>query len=110
MSIQSQILVENPYFNEPSHDGMRGTAEGKAHSALNNAELQLNNVRWAMIDVLRNPPPGFEAIVKAHFRTMRRRILATARRWLRHSTVAGEVMQRRMDTAVRELHDLLTLL
>ncbi len=50
---------------------MRSTPEGAAHSATYNAELQLGNLRWAMIDMLKQPPPGFEEVVKAHFKTIR---------------------------------------
>ena len=35
------------------------------------AQLQLNVVRYAMIDMLKRPPPGFEDVVTAHFRIMR---------------------------------------
>ena len=89
---------------------MRGTPEGRTHSATYNAELQLGNLRWAMIDVLRNPPPGFEEAVRGHFRLLRRRVMATALRWVEQAAAAGEAMQRRMDTAVCELHALLAAL
>lgn len=36
-------------------------------------QIQLNVVRWAMIDVLKRPPPGFEEVVREHFRIMRHR-------------------------------------
>ena len=89
---------------------MRNTSEGKTHSATYNAELQLGNVRWAMIDVLRNPPPGFEEVVRGHFRLLRRRIMARALRWVEQASAAGEAMQRRLDAAVCELHALLAAL
>ena len=52
-----QIMVEDPYFNEPNVEAMRSTPEGAAHSATYNAELQLGTLRWAMIDILKHPPP-----------------------------------------------------
>ena len=46
-------------------------------------------------------------MVRAHFRVLRRRILATARKWVAAAALAGEKMQRRMDDAVCELHGLI---
>ena len=37
LSIQGMIFIEDPYFNEPAYDGMRGTAEGAASSLKYNA-------------------------------------------------------------------------
>jgi len=62
LSIQGMILIGDPYYNEPSVDQMRGTAEGASTSAEYNFGVQLNTMRWAMIDQLRNPPPGFEVL------------------------------------------------
>lgn len=62
LSIQGMILIGDPYYNEPSVDKMRGTAEGTSTSAEYNFGVQLNTMRWAMIDQLRNPPPGFEVL------------------------------------------------
>jgi len=115
---------------------MRNTHEGRLHSASYNAELQvrstlcppylpyptihlwcfplpplqLGNLRWAMIDILRNPPPGFDDVVRGHFRVLRRRIMSTAMRWVDQAAAAGEAMQKRMDAAVCELHTLLAAL
>ena len=40
-------------------------------------QIQLNVVRWAMIYVLKRPPPGFEEVVRKHFFLMRHRCLPT---------------------------------
>jgi len=37
------------------------------------SQIQLNVVRWAMVDVLKHPPPGFEEVVQKHFRIMKHR-------------------------------------
>jgi len=36
-------------------------------------QLQLNVVRYAMVDMLKRPPRGFEDVVTGHFRLMRHR-------------------------------------
>ena len=45
VSIQAMVLVEDPYFNEPNVEQMRGQAEGDAASAKRNAALRLDTVR-----------------------------------------------------------------
>ena len=58
ISIQGLIMVEEPYFNEPSYEAQRGTKEGDKRSHEYNENIQYNNIRFAMIEQLRNPPPG----------------------------------------------------
>ncbi len=45
MSIQSQILVDDPMTNEPLSETMAGTSEGAAKTAEYNARLQVA-VAW----------------------------------------------------------------
>ncbi len=58
VSVQSQILVDDPMTNEPLSETMAGTAEGAAKTAQYNARLQLMVMRHAMVDMLQHPPPG----------------------------------------------------
>eukprot|EP00955_Chlamydomonas_euryale_P040589 351761-Chlamydomonas_euryale.AAC.4 len=104
------LLAPRLLLLEPNVEAMRKTSEGAAHSASYNAELQLGNVRWAMLDVLRHPPPGFEDVVKNHFRLLRHRLMATTTRWVAAAGAAGATMQRRLDGAVCELHAALAAL
>jgi hypothetical protein len=100
---------QDPYFNEPSHEVMRGKTEGTASSTHYNAEVgllegwgggsrrvreaehpaesphpnpkphpshpapatnqvRLATLRWSMLAHLKKPPPGFETVVREHFR------------------------------------------
>jgi hypothetical protein len=68
VSVQGLIFVDDPMFNEPGFDGLRGTREGEEKSAAYNAEIRLFTVRHAMIDALRKPRRGIAATVKAHFK------------------------------------------
>ena len=47
---------------------MRGKAEGASSSSHYNAEVRLAALRWAMLAHLKRPPPGFEGVVRGHFR------------------------------------------
>lgn len=73
-------------------------------------QLRLGCIRWAMMDILKHPTPGFEEVVAAHFRTLRGRIMTTCQRWVREASDLDAVLQRRMDAAVQELYGLLVKL
>ena len=81
VSIQTQILVSEPYFNEPGHEARRETQAGKQGSLQYNEKIQLATLRHAIIAHLKHPPPGFEVVCIRHFSFCRKRILAQARRW-----------------------------
>ncbi|KAK3912332.1 Baculoviral IAP repeat-containing protein 6 [Frankliniella fusca] len=75
VSIQSLIMVAEPYFNEPGYDSLMGTPDGKASSDNYNRNVKLQTVRLAMIEMLKYPPVDFEEVVKTHFRIKRWRII-----------------------------------
>jgi len=82
VSIQSLILVPEPYFNEPGYEGTMGTASGRAVSTRYNVAVRRNTVVYAMIDALRRPPPEFRAALQTHFRLKRDAIRATVAGWV----------------------------
>ncbi|XP_034246972.1 uncharacterized protein LOC117648556 isoform X2 [Thrips palmi] len=75
VSIQSLIMVAEPYFNEPGYDSLMGTVDGKSASESYNHNVKLNTVRLAMIEMLKYPPADFQEVIKTHFRIKRRRII-----------------------------------
>jgi hypothetical protein len=64
----TKTTFQDPYFNEPSNEVMRGKAEGTSSSTHYNAEVRLATLRWAMLAHLKRPPPGFEDVIQRHFR------------------------------------------
>lgn len=81
VSIQSLIFVPDPYFNEPGFEQQMGTAHGRAQSDQYNHTIREGTLNFAMIDMLRNPPKGFEKVVRAHFLQRREFILEQSCRW-----------------------------
>jgi baculoviral IAP repeat-containing protein 6 len=71
VSIQSLIMVPDPYFNEPGYEATMGTANGDKQSRMYNDNIRCGTVAWAMVDMLRAPPAGFEEVVRTHFRLRR---------------------------------------
>ena len=45
LSIQAQIMTEEPYFNEPSYEAQRETATGRAMSRKYDAKVQIKDKR-----------------------------------------------------------------
>ena len=82
LSIQTQLLVEEPYFNEPGYEATQGTVAGKKASFKYNTNLRLATLRHAILGPLKKSPIGFEEVCKRHLSMCRTRILVQARRWL----------------------------
>jgi baculoviral IAP repeat-containing protein 6 len=81
LSIQTQLLTEDPYFNEPGHEAMRRTAAGIEASRSYNLKRSFDTLRYAIIEPLTNPSVGMEEIIHRHFAVCRLQVLAQARRW-----------------------------
>ena len=81
ISIQSLIMVEAPFFNEPGFQSMLGTSEGTRVSERYNSTVREATLRHAMGDALERPSPVFRAIVDKHFRLKRADVLAQLARW-----------------------------
>ena len=64
ISIQSLILVAEPYFNEPGYERDMGTARGDAASRAYNAELRRHTLEHAVCDHLARPPPAFAEVCR----------------------------------------------
>lgn len=62
VSIQSLILVPEPYFNEPGYERSRGTRVGNSASLEYNSNIYQACVRWAMLDHLRSPESCFKEV------------------------------------------------
>lgn len=64
ISIQSMILVDDPYFNEPGYEISRATAHGKQANENYNREQQMNTLAHAILPALKQPEPCFAEIIK----------------------------------------------
>jgi baculoviral IAP repeat-containing protein 6 len=92
VSIQSLILVNEPYFNEPGYERSRNTPAGQQASRDYDANIRLQCVRWAMLEQIRHPPKGFEEIIRRHFWIKRDEICEQIEGWINE-------MQKLVDTA-----------
>ncbi|XP_054081324.1 baculoviral IAP repeat-containing protein 6 isoform X3 [Zeugodacus cucurbitae] len=82
VSIQSLILVPEPYFNEPGFERSRGTPSGTHSSREYNSNIYQACVRWAMLEQIRNPSPCFRDVIHTHFWLKRNEICAQIENWI----------------------------
>jgi ubiquitin-protein ligase len=94
MSISSLILIDKPYFNEPGYERDINTARGETVAKAYNEKLMPSTIEWAMIDMIRNPPPGYEEIIKTHFKYKGCKIIETIDSWINKCT--DTVMQQKI--------------
>ncbi|XP_070564188.1 probable ubiquitin-conjugating enzyme protein 17 [Ptychodera flava] len=105
VSIQSLILVSEPYFNEPGYESQIGTDHGQQNSQSYNQGVRVNNIKYAILSQLRNPSPAFEGVIKTHFRLKREKILQEAETWLQSTPNDGQLREQ-IDNLREELKKL----
>ena len=67
MSIQAMIMSNEVYFNEPGYEREIGTPEGDAKNEAYKNIVKYGNIKFAMIDQIKNPPKGFEKVIRMNF-------------------------------------------
>eukprot|EP01126_Amoeba_proteus_P051446 TRINITY_DN6141_c0_g2_i1.p1 TRINITY_DN6141_c0_g2~~TRINITY_DN6141_c0_g2_i1.p1 ORF type:complete len:506 (-),score=96.21 TRINITY_DN6141_c0_g2_i1:223-1740(-) len=92
VSIQSLIMIEEPYYNEPSYEAQRNTREGDDASAAYNEQIQYNTMRWAMLDPLRNPPDGFVEVIHCHFMVLKDVIMEECQKWVKKAVYKEKML------------------
>jgi ubiquitin-protein ligase len=87
ISIQAQILIDQPYFNEPGFESEFGTVNGKKKSDEYNYDIRLYTMRSTVKDLLANTKiyPQFEEIIKEHFKHKKEHVLKTYEKWVSES-------------------------
>lgn len=82
ISIQSLVMTEDVYYNEPGYESMRNTENGRLGNEGYSNVVRLANIRHAMIDMIRKPPAGFEEVVRRHFAIKKGEILEECQKWI----------------------------
>lgn len=101
VSIQSLILVEQPYFNEPGWERQMHTQEGKRRAFEYNDTIRLENLRWAIVDKFKNPPEGFENLAINHFKMKKEEILKVVDTWISETKKYKSKMEELRDELVQ---------
>jgi ubiquitin-protein ligase len=82
MSIQSQILIEEPYFNEPGYES-NASEKAKKASYEYNQNIRLYTMKYAILDLIKNPSKynQFIDVIKEHFKIRKNRVLEVCKGW-----------------------------
>ena len=99
ISIQSLILVEQPYFNEPGYEKTINTVEGNQKTKEYNEYIRLQTIRVAMCNTLKNKIPSYETFIEQHFKFKKEEIILTVNKWYEES----DKYKNEMKTAIDEL-------
>ena len=97
LSIQSVVMSEEVYFNEPGYEGEAGTVEGEKKNEGYSNIVRLCNIKYGMIRHMEKPVKGFEQVTRVHFYLKRDVIVKEVGTWVkmaeqRESTYSGLVM------------------
>lgn len=103
VSIQSLILIEQPFFNEPGYEKSIGTKEGDEQNEKYNQNIRQATANWAIKDMIQNPPIGFEEIVLQHFNHKKDKIKTMLESW---SSKAYKKYKKNIDDTLKVIQDL----
>lgn len=81
VSIQSLILVPDPYFNEPGYERQMGTVTGQQQSARYNERVRKDSAFYAIQYNIRGVTSDVQKGILTHFRLKRRYIKKILRDW-----------------------------
>lgn len=100
ISIQSQILVEYPIFNEPGFQQYYKTDRGDKESKIYNDNIRLYTMKFCMLDLLSNKNlyPELRNIITSHFKIKKNKIIDTINKWKLESK-----MKKEYDTVISKL-------
>lgn len=93
VSIQSLILVEQPYFNEPGLEREMNSQAGIQKSNSYNEARQPSTIKLAMTNMINHPPIGFEDVVKNHFQMKKEEIINKTLIWQQSAKKFGNLIQ-----------------
>jgi len=85
------ILVSEPYYNEPGYERYYGTPQGNESSREYTANIRRGTLQHAMIDILKNPPAGFELTIREHFRLSKDEILNEVKKWIKEDKNKSDI-------------------
>ena len=90
ISIQSLILVDEPYFNEPGYEREIGTKCGIINSQEYNDTIRYETVRVAMLGMLKKPIPAYKKFIEEYFKFKKTEIITTVQKWVDEYTSADK--------------------
>jgi ubiquitin-protein ligase len=88
ISIQSLILVDEPFYNEPGYEQKKDDQYIKDQSFMYNDNIRFQSVKYGMIEMIKNPLPSYETFIKQHFKFKKDEIITTVEKWVHESKIS----------------------
>jgi ubiquitin-protein ligase len=82
ISIQSLILVKDPFFNEPGYERHMHEKEYITENLLYNFNRRIYTIQDCMNQIIEHPIPSFENFIRKHFLCKRNYILKLVEGWI----------------------------
>lgn len=82
VSIQSIIMTEDVYYNEPGYESTKHQMEAQMLNEGYSNIVKYANVKFAMAEALRNPAPWFKDVIEIHFYLKKDVILEDCSKWI----------------------------
>lgn len=83
-------MNDDIYFNEPSYEKDKGTPLGENYNQGYSNIVKYGNIKFAMIEMINNPPAPFADIIKVHFYLKKDSILKNMSKWLEEAQNSGK--------------------
>lgn len=77
VSIQSMILVKDPWFNEPGREGVKDIASSERY----NRQMQRDTLLHAVLPALTHPPAEFADVLRQHYTMKQAELTAQCEAW-----------------------------
>ena len=92
LSIQSQILVDHPYFNEPGFQNQYKTPTGTNNSEEYNKQIRLFTMQHAILDLIEdNKYSEFKDVIQSHFKNKKNKIIEICNKWSETNNVCKKI-------------------
>lgn len=110
VSIQSLILVDDPYFNEPGFESSMHTDSGRQQSRAYSANIMEQTMHYAIEEQLRAPVEEFRDVIRDHFRLQREDVVRTCTQWISQTAEHDSGRAKRMTSCLANIQKLLAAL
>ena len=105
ISIQSLILVDNPYFNEPGYEKDMNTERGDIENKNYNNKVRYFNIMYAINENIEKPPKEFEDVIKYHFKSKKNDINRIIEIWNNETNIDKDTFDKVKNKCNLLLHD-----
>lgn len=106
ISIQSLILVKDPYYNEPGWESDRFTEKGRKKCFDYSDNIRYETLRVAINNQIKNPPDSFREFIFGHFKAKKEELLKITEKWVNESEKKKKEMILAREEMIELLEDL----